>query len=290
MRDPSYLITAGRSKSRAKAQILSVFNRLLDFYALLFSRPFLEKYNRLILLLGMRGLGIRNRRTEYLSGETYFVRKLIPRLDKPGAIVVDVGANEGDFTQVVLTHSSHLNVFGLEPHPQTFERLQQRFRNNDRVQAVNCAAGAMTASLPLYDYEDRAGSQNASLYKEYIEQTSSRKARSFTVTVRALDDLLRQERERICLVKIDVEGFELQVIKGAAAILSSSSLEAVILEFNEMHVNAHTFLKDLIDRLQDFTPYRVLPGGRLLPLSPYSAWRTELFTYQNIAFVRTAIM
>jgi hypothetical protein len=79
-------------------------------------------------------------------------------------------------------------------------------------------------------------------------------------------------------------------IRGAAAILSSSTLEAVILEFNEMHVNAHTFLRDLIDRLQCFTPYRVLPGGRLLPLSPCSAWRTELFAYQNIAFVRTAVM
>ena len=84
-------------------------------------------------------------------------------------------------------------------------------------------------------------------------------------------------------LKIDVEGHELAVLRGAERMLGAGSIRLIQFEFNEMNVVSRTFLRDFRLLLPNYTMYRLLPKG-LLPLGEVPVL-TELFAYQNILAV-----
>ena len=93
---------------------------ILRLYALLFSRPFLYRFNRALFHLSLRGLGILNWQSERLRGKSDLLERLLSRA-APGTVVLDVGANEGEYSQTVMRLAPHVEVHAFEPHPQTFE-------------------------------------------------------------------------------------------------------------------------------------------------------------------------
>jgi len=205
-------------------------------------------------------------------------------LDFPGSLLIDVGSNEGDFIQLAIDSTTDLNVLGFEPHPQTFERLSQRFAGNDRVHLQSCCLGNDQGTVSLFDHSDQTGSEQASLLREAIECSSSGALVKFDVPMNRLDDLPQVNEYKVSFIKIDVEGYEQKVLEGALATLKNHKVPIVLLEFNSMNVSSRTFFIDLRNTLSSYRPYRILPGGRLLELRNYGAWKEEIFTYQNIAF------
>lgn len=265
-----------------------MIDKILDLYARLFARPQLESINKFFLQAGLQGLGVRNFGSEYLSGEMRYAVRTLKNLDRDGAIVVDVGANEGRFVECVLDCSRHLRVVAIEPHPKTFERLARKFNGNCRVTLVNCAVGNERGMLELYDHAEASGTEQASAYREAISSQGAN-ATSVTVVVKLLDDILMDVQEDVCFLKIDVEGFEWNVLRGASETVRRQNLKIILAEFNEMNVCSRTFLQDLRRELSEFDVCRVLPGGRLLKLRNYGAWKEELFAYQNLAFIRQPV-
>jgi|SRR5277367_490288 len=262
-----------------------MIERLLSFYALLFARPLFRNLNYLLIQMGLRGIGVLNYGTSYLSGEDFVVRKIMDSLDTEDGVVLDVGANEGDFTDLILTKSKNLRVLSFEPHPKTCSRLKQRFADSQRVRVLNCAVGNGTGEISLFDYEDDEGSEHASIFRDVIESTRGRKAKEYKVDLVTLDSL--KIEGDIQLVKIDVEGFELQVIQGAKKLINDKRPKCMVIEFNEMNVNSRTFLGDLIKELSGYRIDRILPGGQILELNkPYRPWNHEIFAYQNLLFTR----
>src|SRR5258707_2460766 len=154
-----------------------MIERILNLYALIFARPIFRQLNYLLIQMGLRGIGVLNHRTAYLSGEDSVVRKMIQDLDTDGGVVLDVGANEGDFTNLVVSTSKNLKILSFEPHPRTYARLQQRFAGNiRRVRVLNYAVGNKVGEISLFDYSDEDGSEHASVFREVIEDTRGRKA------------------------------------------------------------------------------------------------------------------
>jgi FkbM family methyltransferase len=265
-----------------------MIERLLNLYALVFGRPIFRNFNYLLMQIGLRGIGVLNYRTSYLSGEDSIVRNIIQELDTGAGVVLDIGANEGDFTELIISASRNLTVLSFEPHPQTYLRLQQRFANSHkRVEVLNYALGDRAGEISLFDYCDNDGSEHASVFREVIEATRGRKSREHKVKLVALDAL--EIKGDIDLVKIDVEGFELQVLQGARKLLADKQPKYIVIELNEMNVNSRTFLKDFTTELSDYKVERILPRGRTLELNkPYRAWTHEIFAYQNLLFTRLA--
>jgi len=227
-----------------------MIERVLNFYAFLFARPIFRNLNYLLMQIGLRGIGVLNHRTAYLSGEDSIVRSFIREVDTENGVVLDIGANEGEFTAFILSASRKLRIISFEPHPKTFLRLQQRFaKSQKRVEVMNCALGNQTGEISLFDYSDDDGSEHASVFREVIEDTRGRKAREHKVKLVTLDDL--EIDGQINLIKIDVEGFELAVLQGAGRMLANKRPKYIVMEFNEMNVNSGTFLKDFISELRD---------------------------------------
>ena len=262
---------------------------IFRLYALLFARPFLYRLNRALFHLALRGLGILNWRTERLRGEADLLERLLSRAPQ-GAVVLDVGANEGDYSETVLRLTSHVDLHAFEPHPETFERLAARLRSRN-ARCHNFALGAANEQARLFDYREAPGSSHASLFDGVIERIHRGDAHSQIICVRRLDSFLHVSAiSHIYLLKIDVEGAEANVLVELGDALDQSIvIDFVQIEFNEMNVVSRTFLEDLTKMLPGYRTFRILPRGRLLDITDETPLMREIFAFQNILFSRTPL-
>jgi FkbM family methyltransferase len=142
---------------------------------------------------------------------------------RPEDLFVDVGANVGAYT--LLAGAAGARCVAFEPAPATFEALLDNVRLNGlqmRVRAEMCCIGraaGRTAFTTGYDAMNHVLSERDPAHTDTID-----------VDVRPLDDALNKESP--IALKIDVEGFETEVLGGATASLRAENLAAVMLELN----------------------------------------------------------
>lgn len=253
---------------------------LLDIYAFLFSRKSFYKWNLMLFHASIRGLGLLNYKNNVISGERRFLREFLSQFQKP--IVLDVGGNEGSYTKDILEANKNAQVFVFEPHPATYRRLSSYSSTVTGVTAINSACSSAPGQMVLYDYAGSSGSPHASLHVGVIEGIHAGESEKYVVNVISLDTFaIEHDIPLIHLLKIDAEGHELEVMKGAVNLLRESRIQAIQFEFNEMNVLSRAFLRDFYDLLPNYKFYRMVRDG-LVPLDPYSALSCELFAFQNI--------
>jgi hypothetical protein len=83
---------------------------------------------------------------------------------------------------------------------------------------------------------------------------------------------------------MDIEGFELDALKGASRLLSEGRIGVIQFEFNVMNIDSKAFLRDFYTILDGWSFYRLRRGG-MMRLGNYTT-RNEIFAYQNIVAVR----
>ena len=134
---------------------------------------------------------------------------------RPGDIVCDIGANKGSFVPWLSLWCETGRVVAFEPQPEFARRLADLCRatgfNNVRVEAKGVYSHSGAQDLYVPD----GHSPGASLTHKAAEATSFT---TLSVPVVALDDYFN-ENDNVTLLKIDVEGAELGVLKGAERIL-----------------------------------------------------------------------
>jgi len=137
----------------------------------------------------------------------------------PGRIVVDVGANEGDFTMVLSDAGNR--VFAFEPFPPVFQTLRARVADRKRVTVYNLALGATETTLPLFVAKETAEqvTGDGSLYntfRPHFVRESVEFSETVKVPVKTLAGLVKSGEvpKDIDFLKIDTEGFDLEVIRG----------------------------------------------------------------------------
>lgn len=146
---------------------------------------------------------------------------------KPGMTFVDVGANVGYYTLMAAASVGGTGrVLAFEPSPYAFNRLEETVRRNNlpNVRALQVglsdAPGVMSLFMP-----DKPGNHSPSMVPNGGHPVE--------VPVRRLDDCLEEYRvERVDLMKIDVEGFEPNVVEGAMGYITRGKVGAILCEFN----------------------------------------------------------
>lgn len=252
---------------------------LVRAYRAIFARKIFYNANKLLFRCSLSGLGILNYENSKVSGEDYFLSTYLK--GKGAVTVLDVGANRGDYSRKVLKSNPDATVYAFEPHPQTFSRLQRDVQHPN-FKAFNLAVGGHDGKSILYDYLAGEGTSHATLYPEVIRKFRSSEAEGNEVSIIRLDCFMRERNiECIALLKIDVEGNELQVISGLGNTLNRGFIKIIHFEFNEMNVYSRTFFKDFIEILPDYNLYRLLPYG-MVKLEKYESLYYEIFAYQNI--------
>jgi FkbM family methyltransferase len=253
---------------------------IFKVYAFLFSRKIFKKLNTFLYHLSLRGLGILNFQGEYFVGERCWLNNYLK--DKKEPVIFDIGANVGTYSNYILNCNTEAIVFAFEPHPKTYKKLTSNTKNN-RFKSFNLGVGDTNEELQLYDYDNKDGSSHASLYKDVIKDLHKGNPISHSVKMIKLDDfLLDHSLSTIDLLKIDTEGNEFKVLLGALSALDNKKIKAIHFEFNEMNIVSKVTFKDFWDLLNNYKFYRILPGGKLLPIEKYSPIACEIFAFQNI--------
>ncbi len=133
---------------------------------------------------------------------------------KCGDTLIDVGANIGCVTAAgSLAVGDSGQVFSVEPHPQTFLHLQKTAEINHcrNVTCLNVALGAEAGVVRFTDEKRKDDNNRVSLDSSDGMQ----------VPCMTLASLIEEHRiAHIAMLKIDVEGFEMQVLRGAESILN----------------------------------------------------------------------
>lgn len=140
--------------------------------------------------------------------------------------------------------------------------------------------------MKLYDYAEKDGSSHASLFESVITEIHASPSNVFhDVALTTLDEFIENEKiSEIILLKIDTEGNELDILKGAANSISSGIIKAIHFEFNEMNVVSKVFFRDFWKTLEKYKFYRLLPN-EMLEIKNYSPLACEIFAYQNIVAI-----
>jgi FkbM family methyltransferase len=237
--------------------------------------------HRWLFKQALRGMGFNNWRSMEDSGELWVIRSLLPTLlkdQKP--VVLDIGAHHGEYGNEVLKHFPSAVVHAFEPHPRTFEAL--RAGADQRISLHPKAMGAAPGRAQLYDRKGQDGSVYASLSEGSIRTLYKDDVIVYDVEVTTLDDFLQSANlARIDFLKVDTEGFEMDVFNGAAGALAEGRLGIIQFEFNSLHVARRQFLDEFVQRLPGHRLYRVLTDG-MVALDKLRVVEREIFTYQNI--------
>lgn len=259
-----------------------MFSLLTRAYVFVFARRRFARLNAGLFGLGIRGLGVLNYRNRSMSGESGFLRSYLR--GKEDCVVFDVGANVGDYSREVIDNARQARIYAFEPHPATYERLRANLEGCENI--FNLAVGSRESNVRLYDYQDNDGSSHASVFRAVIEEIHRSEAVSHEVKMITLDSFVESRNiTRIDLLKIDTEGNELDVLKGAARAISEGKILAIHFEFNEMNVISRTFFRDFWEALPNYAFYRMVPNG-LLRIAQYQPLSCEIYAYQNIVALK----
>jgi FkbM family methyltransferase len=203
----------------------------------------------------------------------------IKRLALPSAsLIVDAGANHGDFSRAANTCFPETAVILIEPLPKLQHYLEQTLRDlRKKWRLLPCALGAGPGRLPLFVDENRDDTASlAGFSEEYLKANpQARASREILCEVKTLDTVTAEMRiDHIDLLKIDVEGFEFEVLKGASHILSKTL--ALIVEVSLVRkTGTSNPLVEMLDHLtkHGFDIVNVIPSL----MDPLEPWRPREF-------------
>ncbi len=258
--------------------------RVLNLYAKLFAKSCFKKLNLFLYDISLRGLGVFNYHNPKISGEEFFINYLKENFELN--VVFDIGANVGNYS--LLFKDLDCNVYSFEPHPKNFKSLESSLKPYNRIQTYNIGFSDTTSKSLIYDYKNHDGSSHASIFKDVIQEIHQSDFVETEINLSTIDSFASEHNiNTINLMKIDTEGNEFNVLKGAKEILQNGKVDFIQFEFNEMNVVSKVFLKDFVDILKKYNVYRLLPSGFLkINYSGYSAFQYEIFGFQNIIAIR----
>jgi FkbM family methyltransferase len=229
-------------------------------------------------------MGIGSGTSVGLSGEAAIFRILTKR-NSPPYCVLDVGANQGQFLVMALSSlPNETVVHSFEPASQTFRMLSENIGNDVRVTLNNCGMGRDIGMLDLYF--DKAGSGLASLSKRRLDHYNIEFSQSEKIKIDTIDNYCAARNiERINLLKIDVEGHELDVLAGASNMLSRRKVDMVTFEFGGCNIDSRTFFQDFFYLFtnKEMSLYRITPSGYFHPIERYNEIQEQFRTTNYLA-------
>ena len=196
----------------------------------------------------------------------------VGRFLKPGMTVLDIGAHQGLYSLLASRRVGPTGrVFSFEPSPRERRALRlnlaMNFPRNVAVQAL--ALGSEETTADLYVVQGGQTGCNSLRPPEVLSST-----KPVPVRVTTLDQWTAQNRiAHVDFIKLDVEGAELEVLRGAAALLQGRPRPVILAEVQDIRTAPWGYrAKDILTTLRNanYTWFHFLPDGSIgeLDLTP----------------------
>lgn len=219
----------------------------------------------------------------------YYSRDIIKVLDrilKPGMVAFDVGSNLGEIGLCASRRVGQTGkVFCFEPMNDLFESLVENIRINEvsNITAVNIGLSSQEGKMAIFRSPGpfRDGSIHDGLGTLY--PTTTRNIQAGVVEVQRVDKFCQDNRiDRIDVLKIDVEGSELDVLRGASNSLKMFQPHVIIEVQSETSAASGSAPSEILDMLRSYgyALYHIGRHGRLRSLDA-----ATLLKFQNVLAV-----
>lgn len=176
-------------------------------------------------------------------------------LDSGINTVLDVGANVGDFAKLIREIMPEVQIYSLEPLPDCFDKLKEILPGDKKFRPLNTAAGSKKEILKFYrSFHSPSSSflQMEDVHKDAFPDSYEGQSReSLDVNVDTLDNIFASEnlKDNI-LLKVDVQGFEAEVISGAQNMLSRAKIVFIEMSFVSLYKDIPLF-HDIYQKLYE---------------------------------------
>jgi len=220
----------------------------------------------------------------HTNGELHFLKNNLKYCN----IIFDVGANIGEWTKAVLFINSEIKVHCFEPSKNTFNRLlSNNFSPN--VFCNNFGLGSKKEEKVLYNYHNNS-TINSLYNRKILKNTLTYSPKKEKVLINTLDNYCVEKRiKQIDFLKIDVEGHELEVIRGARNLLKERRIKIIQFEYGGTYIDARIFLRDIFQYFENFNGYefyKIFPEDIIH--KKYSE-SLENFQYSNYLIIHNSI-
>ena len=206
------------------------------------------------------------------NGEYWLIKQLINGSAGSG-VLFDVGANVGDWScralDIAKTANKEFNLIAFEPCSATRDLLQSRLPANASVEVCAMALSSLEGEADFFSKGAGVGTNSLSAISGSVAER---------VQLTTLDKFMeRRNIERVAMLKIDTEGFDLNVLRGAGLALASGRIDLVQFEYNWRWLLNKASLFEVFRLIED-KPYRL---GKLVGNSIvfYDKWHFELDRY-----------
>ena len=169
--------------------------------------------------------------------------------------IIDIGAHKGEFLEKMLKIEKVNLFYAFEPQKDIFDILNKKFSNNDKITLLNYALDKEITNKKLQINKFSMTSSLAeinekSLYlklKNFLTRSKSNFVDEYVVQTNTVDNVFKDVNLEKTLLKIDVEGFEMNVIKGSKIKLKEIPYILIENQFGNHYKNSNfNDIKDVL--------------------------------------------
>jgi FkbM family methyltransferase len=282
----------GRRRSSSAAGVPSLLRRLV-FQPWLKTRHLQPLWTRLHTL-ALFGMNYGGGGDPHTSGEKWVLANVVASIDLGSErIIFDVGANTGEYSLMAARLVPRARVFAFEPISDVYESLRARLQQSGALGSaiqpfrLGLSDNAGVHKINIYAFANGPAPQLASLEKRQpTADVEIRQVATEPATFTTLDTFIAERGiDRITLLKVDVEGHELAVLRGAQRTLVRDCIAILQFEVGPITLAAgHSFWEFWELLSPRYQLYRILPDG-LAPIDRYRE-QGEVFLTTNYLAVR----
>lgn len=205
------------------------------------------------------------------NGEKFIINSI----SKYCNLIIDIGANKGEWTNYFLDKNPEIRAFLFEPSVNAFNFLQERFRNFKNITLINKAAGDFEGETQFFEEPDSG--ETSSLIKSFSSKVSVEKK----IMLTTLDQFASTFNIlKINFLKIDAEGYDLHVLKGCKELLKFKKIDFIQFEYNSPWAQCGSTLFDAINLLHQYDYEILLIQKNALYFFDYTKYG-EFYGYSN---------
>ena len=210
------------------------------------------------------------------SGELNVLSKIIKESTSE-SIIYDIGCNKGDFILYSYKFAKRFNktlqYHAFEPNHYCYDFIKNKYNDYDNITFSQLAVSDSKNNKILYFDSKFSGSSSL------IKPINDKNFDEMHVKTITLDDYCKTN---IDLLKIDVEGHELSVIKSAKKLISENRIKNILFEFGGQGISSRTYFYDIYSFLiaNNYNTYRITPSGYLFKINDWS-YEYEYFSATN---------
>ncbi|MBC7888546.1 MAG: FkbM family methyltransferase [Ferruginibacter sp.] len=249
-------------------------------------RKSMQKIYETLFRLSLTGLNYGNGGDFKDSGELYVLKYIKEKLGAEKSITLfDVGGNVGNYSKTlagIFTDNAVIHAF--EPSKITFEIFLKTTAGITNIVPNNFGLSDIATDVILYANNDNSGL--SSVYQRNLAHFGIAMDKTEKIQLSTVDLYCQKNNiNRIHFLKLDVEGHELNVMKGANLMISNKKVDFIQFEFGGCNIDSRTYFQDFYYLLKDkYVIYRILKDG-LQEIQQYDE-RNEIFITINYLAIK----